>query len=162
MTQDRVAANKVVSVIYSIKDEQGETIEHTDLPVSYIHGGRSDMFEKIERELEGKTVDDRVQVTLGPDEAFGDHNPGLTFTDDIENVPEALRFVGAELEAQNAEGETLKFIVTGIKDSKLTVDANHPMAGKTVTFHVKVADVRDATSTELASGQPEELGLPIH
>ncbi len=154
MTQDQIDSNKVVSLIYSIVDDKGEILEQSDLPVSYIHGGHSDLFEKLELALTGKTVGDEVNVTLSPDEGFGQHNPDLSFTDDLENVPEELRYVGAELEAQNATGEVMKFVVSEISDNKFTVDGNHPFAGKTVTFRVKVAEVRAATSEELKSGQP--------
>jgi FKBP-type peptidyl-prolyl cis-trans isomerase SlyD len=164
MTEARVAPNKVVSITYTIVDDAGELRERVDLPVSYIHGGRSKLFPQIERVLHGKRVGDVVKVTLAPEEGFGPHDPGLAFTDDLENVPDDLRFLGAELEAQNAEGEVLKFVVTEIRDGKLTVDANHPLAGKTVTFEVTVAEVRDADVDELMRGEPANTygGLPVH
>jgi len=156
--QPQIESNKVVSLTYSILDEKGEILEQTDLPISYIHGGHSDLFEKLERALTGKTIGDEVSVTLSPEEGFGQHNPDLTFTDDLENVPEELRYVGAELEAQNASGEPMRFIISEIGDNQLTVDGNHPFAGKTVTFKVKVAEVRDATTEELSNGQPNNPG----
>jgi FKBP-type peptidyl-prolyl cis-trans isomerase SlyD len=60
-------------------------------------------------------------------------------------VPPELRRLGASLEAQNASGEMLTFVVKRIENGKLTVDANHPLAGQTVKFRVTVRDVRDAT-----------------
>lgn len=156
--QPQIESNKVVSLTYSILDEDGEILEQSNLPISYIHGGQGDLFEKLERALTGKTIGDEVSVTLSPEEGFGQHNPDLTFTDDLENVPEELRYVGAELEAQNASGEVLKFVVSDIGDNQLTVDGNHPFAGKTVTFRVKVAEVRDATAEELSTGQPTTPG----
>jgi len=128
------------------------------LPIHYVHGGKSDLFEKLEVALSGKSIGDQVSVTLSPEEGFGQHNPDLTFTDDLENVPEELRFVGAKLEAQNADGEPMKFVVSKVKESELTVDANHPMAGKTVIFKVKVADIRDASSDEARTGQAASTG----
>jgi FKBP-type peptidyl-prolyl cis-trans isomerase SlyD len=126
MTQTQITPNKVVSLVYSIFDEEGKILEQSDLPISYIHGGHSDLFEKLERALNGKSVGDEVSVTLPPEEGFGPHNPDLTFSDDLENVPLELRYVGAELEAQNANGEVLKFVVSEINDNKMTVDGNHP------------------------------------
>jgi FKBP-type peptidyl-prolyl cis-trans isomerase SlyD len=158
MTHTQIQSNKVVSLTYSILDDKGEILEQSDLPVSYVHGGHSDLFEKLEQALTGKTVGDEVSVTLSPEEGFGQHNPDLTFTDDLENVPPELRYVGAELEAQNASGEVMKFVISSIDDNMLTVDGNHPFAGKTVTFRVKVADVRDATAEEMQSGQPTSPG----
>ncbi|MFV1996679.1 MAG: peptidylprolyl isomerase [Acidiferrobacterales bacterium] len=158
MSTPRIETNKVVSLTYSILDDMGEILEQSDLPISYVHGGKSELFEKLEAALAGKTIDDQISVTLNPDEGFGQHNPDLTFTDDLENVPEELRFVGAELEAQNADGESMKFLVSKIKDTELTVDANHPMAGKTVVFKVKVTDIRDASSDEARSGKVTSAG----
>ena len=156
--QSEITSNKVVSLVYSIIDDKGEILEQSELPISYIHGGHSDLFEKLEQELTGKTVGDEVSVTLSPEEGFGAHNPDLTFIDDMENVPPELRYVGAELEAQNANGEVMKFVVSDISENKMTVDGNHPFAGKTVTFRVKVAEVRDATAEELKTGQPITFG----
>jgi FKBP-type peptidyl-prolyl cis-trans isomerase SlyD len=154
---ETVTKDKVVSLTYAIHDQNGKTFESTDVPVSYVHGGKSDLFEKIEQELNGKTVGDKIEVILKADEAFGQHNPDLTFTDDVDNMPPQLRRVGAQLEAQNANGDMLQFVVTNIKDGKLTVDANHPLAGQTVKFLVEVKGVRDATEQEVSTGVVEEL-----
>lgn len=149
----RIAKNKVVSVTYQVHDEQGLLLERYDFPVSYVHGVDSELFEKIEQALEGRTVGDTVQVTLTPAEGFGEHRPELTFTDDLDNVPHEYRRIGAEVMFQNDRGETITMTVTRIRDGKLTVDGNHPFAGKTVVFTVKVEDVRDATPQELAEAR---------
>lgn len=152
-----IESNKVVSLTYSILDDQGKILEHSDMPIHYVHGGNSDMFEKLQAALTGKTIGDQVSVSLSPEEGFGPHNPDLTFTDELENVPEELRFVGAELGVKNADGESMKFIVSEIKNNELTVDANHPLAGKTVIFKAKVTDIRDASSGEIRTGQPVSI-----
>ena len=59
-----------------------------------------------------------------------------------------------QFEAQDSKGETMLFNVVGINDEKLTVDANHPLAGQTVKFEVEIKEIRDASSEELANGQP--------
>lgn len=159
MTQ-RVAKNKVISVTYEIQDESGQVLERYDLPVSYVHGVNHELFEKIERALEGSAIGDTVAVTLTPEEGFGTYRPELTFTDDLENVPYEYRRVGAEVMFQSDRGETITMVVTRIVDGKLTVDGNHPFADKTVTFLVKVVDIRDATPQELAHGLPSEGGHP--
>lgn len=154
---ETVTKDKVVSVIYAIHDQHGETFEYTDVPVNYVHGGNSDLFGKIERVLEGKTVGDKIEVTLTSDEAFGEHDPDLTITDDSDNVPPELRKLGTQLEAQNANGDLLQFVVTRIEDGKLTVDANHPLAGQTVKFFVEVKGIRDATKQEASTGVAADL-----
>ncbi len=135
-------------------------LEQSDLPISYVHGGKHDLFEKIEHELEGAVVSDTIAVLLTPDEAFGAHDPDLTFTDDIENVPMEFRHVGAEVEMMNDKGDSRQFVVTRIENGKLTVDGNHPMAGKVITFNIKVTDIRDATPEEITNGV-EPMAMPV-
>jgi FKBP-type peptidyl-prolyl cis-trans isomerase SlyD len=160
MSDKLVNRNKVVSFVYSIVDESGELLEQSDLPISYVHGGKHDLFEKVEQALDGALVGDTVEVQLTAEQGFGAHDPELTYTDSIENVPEEFRRVGAEVEMMNDQGDSKKFTVTRIEDGKLTVDGNHPMAGKTVIFHIKVMDVRDATTAEQANGV-DAMAMPI-
>ncbi len=148
----RVGPNKVVSITYRILDEDGTLLEQVDLPVSYVHGGRSNLIEKVERALDGHAVGDEVEVTLTPTEGFGEHDPSLTYTDDLENVPEQFRKVGAQVEMQNDRGEVKTFVVSRIENGKLTVDGNHPLAGKHLKFILKIDAVRDATEEELRDG----------
>lgn len=155
MTEQRIAPAKLVTLTYRITDTEGNVLEQNDMPVSYLHGGYSDLFDKVERALEGKTAGDVVEVTLNPDEGFGDHDPNLTFTDDLDNVPPEFRRIGAEVEMQNEAGDTRTFIVTRIENGQLTVDCNHPFAGKTVRFRIEIQAVRDATLEEL-----REAGAP--
>jgi FKBP-type peptidyl-prolyl cis-trans isomerase SlyD len=162
MTAEPIGKDKVVSLTYMLLNQRGDVFEQSDVPISYLHGHESGLFEKVEHALEGRRPGDSVQVTLAPEEGFGRHDPALTFTDDLENVPPELRYIGAQLEAQNADGEILTFIVTDIANGKLTVDANHPLAGQTVQFHVTVRDVRDATPDELIRGHAQGSGVPLH
>ena len=154
MRDDQVVRNKVVALTYVLRNAQGEIFEYSDLPVEYLHGSGSELFAKIEQSLEGHHVGEQVTVKLTPEEGFGPHMPGLTFTDDLDNVPPEYRHVGARLEAQNAKGEAMTFVVTRIEGGKLTVDANHPLAGQTVQFDVTIRGLRDATPEELRQGQP--------
>ena len=160
MSGQSVNQNKVVSFVYSIVDESGELLEQSDIPISYVHGGKHDLFEKVEQGLDGAVVGDTVQVQLTPEEGFGAHDPDLTYTDDIENVPPEFHRIGAEVEMMNDQGETKKFTVTRIEGGKLTVDGNHPMAGKTIIFRIKVTDIRDATPTEQVDGV-EAMAMPV-
>ncbi len=152
MTDAVVGKHKVVSIVYQIRNEAGDIMEQIDYPVSYVHGGPSDLIEKVESALEGTAVGDSVEVVLEPDEAFGPYDPALTFTDDLENVPPQFRHVGAEVEMQNDQGESRTFTVAKIENGKLTVDGNHPMAGRQVTFTVTVKEIRDATEAEIKQG----------
>lgn len=162
MNEQKVGRNKAVYVTYSIIDQSGLVYEQYDMPVGYVHGGNSPLFEKIEAALEGHKIGDRVEVTLNPQEGFGEQDPELSFTDDIDNVPPEYRRIGAEVEFQNERGEAMQFRVSRIADGKLTVDANHPLAGQTVTFVVIVENIRDASMDEIVSGLPADQSHQLH
>lgn len=158
MSDQTVAKHKAVYLTYSILiNASGDVFEQSDVPVGYVHGADSDLFEKVEAALEGKTIGDRVEVSLSADEGFGPHRPELTFTDDLDNVPPQFRHIGAEVEFESESGQPMQFRVTRIEDGKLTIDANHPLAGKDITFIVNVAGVRDATPEEIQSGMPADM-----
>ena len=152
MSDQCAGKDKVVTFTYSILDESGEILEQSDIPINYVHGGKHDLFEKVEQALEGSAVGDTVEVTLTPEEGFGKHDPKLTYTDDLENVPPEFQHIGAEVEMQNEQGDSMKFTVISIENGKLTVDGNHPMAGQAITFHISVSGIRDATPEEIANG----------
>ena len=97
MQDQFIGKDKVVSFTYSIQDESGEIVEQSDMPISYVHGGKHDLFAKVVDAIEGCVVGDTVEVALTPEEAFGPHDPALTYTDDIENVPPEFHRVGAEV-----------------------------------------------------------------
>jgi len=149
---EKISKNKFVSLTYTITDEDDNILERIDMPIQYIQGGKSQVIEKVEAALEGHHVDDIVSVTLTPEEGFGAHQPELTFSDDIENVPPQFHSIGAEVEFKNDHGESKIFRVTHIEDDKLTVDGNHPFAGKTIIYNITVKEVRDATVDEMTNG----------
>ncbi|MBE9567064.1 MAG: FKBP-type peptidyl-prolyl cis-trans isomerase [Proteobacteria bacterium] len=149
---EKITQNKFVSLVYTITDEDDNILERIDMPIQYIQGARSQVIEKIEIALDGHKVGDLVHVTLDSEEGFGAHDPELTFSDDINNVPPQFHSIGAEVEFQNDKGESKIFRVTNIEDGKLTVDGNHPFAGKTITYNITVKEVRDATADELKHG----------
>ncbi len=156
---DTIKRDKFVSLTYTITDENDEILERIDMPVNYVHGRDSQVIEKVEKALEGCAQGDEVSVELSPDEGFGEHQAELTFIDQIDNVPPEFRHVGAEVEFQNDKGESRMFRVTKIEDGKLTVDGNHPFAGKVITYNIKVNAVRNATPDEIANGAAQTQSL---
>jgi FKBP-type peptidyl-prolyl cis-trans isomerase SlyD len=148
---DTIQRGKLVTLTYSIADDRGNVLEQNDLPLSFVYGSDTELIGGIDDAIRGRQAGDEVSVQLGPDQAFGPHDPDLAFTDDIANVPPQFRYLGAELPMQNDAGEQKTFYVTRIEDGRLTVDGNHPLAGKVLTVHLKVHEVRDATSEDALS-----------
>ena len=151
-----VTQNKLVTITYIIKDDAGETIEQNDVPVSYVHGVGSELLPALEKALEGHEVDDIVSVTILPEDGFGIYDPELMFSDKMDNVPEEFRYVGAQAEFQNENGDTKMFIVSKIEGEMLTLDGNHPFAGKTIHFDATIHDIRDASEEEIANKTPSQ------
>ena len=154
----QVEENKVVSVTYYIEDESGETVERIDIPVSFLYGEKSGLFKKVNKAIDGLELGSEISVVLEPKDGFGVLNPDLTFTDQIENVPAEYRSIGSQAEFSNESGETRKFVVTHVDEGTVTLDGNHPFAGKTMSFHIKITDIREPTSDELKNGVSQTPG----
>jgi FKBP-type peptidyl-prolyl cis-trans isomerase SlyD len=161
MSAEIISAGKYVSLSYAISDLEGNLLEQSELPVNYVHGGATELIGGMDKVVLGMSAGDEIALTLGSDEAFGEYRPELTFTDYIENVPSEIRHLGAELQMQNEEGEIKSFIVTKIEDGRLTVDGNHPLAGKALSVRIKILEVRDATPEDQLTNslprQPKKL-----
>ena len=156
---DIIAKNKFVSLTYTITDETDEIVERIDLPVPLILGHNSQLIDKIENALIGKKAGDTISVELTAEEGFGPHQPDLTFTDDLQNVPEEFQRIGAEVQFQNDKGESKEFRVVSIENGKLTVDGNHPLAGKAINYNITIAEVRDPTPEEMTNGVESQPSL---
>ena len=148
-----ITTNKFVELTYRIIDQtNGEVIEQVEEPLGYVQGDNTLLFNQVTKELEGKSVGDDVEILLKAEDAFGAKLEELIFTDEINNVPVEYRFIGAAVTMQNDKGGTKDFIVSSIEDGKLTIDGNHPLAGKDIIFYVEVLSVRDATADEIIEG----------
>jgi len=145
-----VRPGKYVSLTYSIADERGDILEQTDIPLGYIHGGKTELLGGMDDAVAGKQAGDQVDLVVPPETGFGPHDPSLTFTDSLENVPPEFRFVGAEVPMQSESGDLRTFYVTRIESGRLTVDGNHPLAGRKLRVRVNIQEVRDPTQEEMA------------
>ena len=148
MSDDIIKPGKYVGLTYTIVDERGEVVEQHDVPLGFVYGSDTELIGNMDKAVAGKRVGDRLEVKVPPEQGFGAHDPNLTFTDTVENVPPQFRQLGAEVQMQNEQGETKSFYVTRIADGEVTVDGNHPLAGKDLTVRVTITEVRDARPGE--------------
>jgi FKBP-type peptidyl-prolyl cis-trans isomerase SlyD len=147
-----ITNGKFVSLTYVIADVDGNILEQNDIPVSYVYGGEMELLGGVDRVLRGKQVGERVEIDVSAvDAGFGDHDPNLTFTDDIDNVPPEFRQLGAEVQMQNDQGDVKSFFVTKMENGKLTVDGNHPLAGKALKLTIDIKEIRDSTPDDRVS-----------
>lgn len=160
MSTQIVQKNKYVLFSYTIFDaDEGGILEQVNIPMGYVHGGEQRMFNKVEQAMEGAGIGDEIEVTLNANEAFGEIDEALIFTDSMENVPSEFHQVGAEVEFQNDQGEAKTFTVTKIEGGLMTIDGNHPLVGKRLIFKVTIRDIRDASKKEIDTGRPSKFTL---
>ncbi len=155
----QVSKHKVVTIDYTLRDEQGSVIDSSSggEPFSYIQGIGS-VIPGLEQALEGHNPGESVTVRIPPEQAYGERDEAL-----VQVVPRSLFgpdqevAVGMQFQAETESGTRIVTVV-GVEDDRVTVDANHPLAGATLTFDVTVVDVRDATPEELEHGHVHEAG----
>lgn len=151
-----ITRNAVVSLDVELSDIWGNLIQKSEEPVQYLHGGYGDIFPAVEAALEGRQEQDRVEVRLEPEDAFGAYDEELILLVARDQFPEGLE-VGMRVEGESvdAEGGTL-FTVTDMAEDKVVLDGNHPLAGLALKFECTVAGVRPATETEIANGSADD------
>jgi len=147
-----IVKDTVVTITYKVNDLEGNLLEQSDEPVSYLHGGYDNIFPLVEEALEGKQVGDTVDIKLQPADAFGEYEESLVRMETREVFPETIevgmQFVGSPMDG----GEEMLYTVTDIADDKVVVDANHPYAGQAVHFQCIVAEIRPASADEVSHG----------
>ena len=151
----QVEKNKVVGIHYTISvDEEGEVFSNLDFePEEYVHGAIA-IFPMVAKALEGHKVKDEVEITLLPQHAYGAMNEKLIKTFSItlfENIDDIE--IGSFI--QIPDGTEAKLLQKN-KDTIL-VDANHPFAGATLHYKIKIASIRQATELEIQRGLTEAL-----
>ena len=148
-----IADRRIATVHFTLRDEQGQAITstHGHAPLVYMHGTGS-IMPGLEQALAGKSPGDAFSVTIAPEAGFGPRHELLVQTLPRDKLgASAAPAVGAKLTAQTAKGP-LEVVVTAIDDDTVTVDGNHPLAGRTVQAQVEVVDVRLATPEEQQFG----------
>ncbi|WP_037587098.1 FKBP-type peptidyl-prolyl cis-trans isomerase [Stenoxybacter acetivorans] len=147
-----IEKNSVVTLHYEMYDVNNELIDKTEEPIAYLHGGYDGIFPLMEEALQGKAVGDVVDITLSPDDAFGEQEPELVRVEPLDVFPTDVE-VGMMFEADDPEtGDVLVYRVTDIADGKAIVDGNHPLAGMRIRFKATVDGVRAATEEEVTHG----------
>ena len=162
----KIEKHSVVSLRYELINTggEGEIIEKVDEPISYLHGGYDGIFPLVEEALHGKSVGDKCSVTLKPDDAFGEYEHALVEVESRSSFPADVA-VGMQFEGAPEDADDEDFVlytVVDVTDDEVTVDGNHPLAGKTLTFNCTVTGVRQATEDELEHGHVHDEGGHLH
>lgn len=145
----------LVSIEYTLKGADGKVLDTSkdQGPLKYVHGQRR-MIPGLEKELTGMKVGGEKNVTVKPEDAYGPVNKNAFQEIPREKLPPNGLKIGAILQGQDDQGRPMKARVHEIKEKSVIIDMNHPMAGKTLYFNVKVVDVQLAPPPPPAHGAP--------
>ena len=149
----QISEQKVVSINYVLKNDEGETIDEcNDGSFLYLHGAHN-IVPGLEHALIGKIKGDQISVAVSPEEGYGEFDqekiqavPKNLFPEDQAVEP------GMAFHAEGPDGEPIQVTVREIEEESIVIDGNHPLAGVTLNFNVNVMDVREATDDELEHG----------
>jgi len=135
----------IVSIEYTLADESGKVLDSSagKEPLTYIQGA-GQIVRGLENALNGLKVGDQKKVQAKPEEGYG--LPGTKEFQEIprEKIPPDAQKVGAMLMTKSPQGQAIALRVSEVKDKTVMIDFNHPLAGKTLNFDVKVTDIKAA------------------
>ncbi len=150
-----VSKNKVVTFHYTLRDkETGEVLDSSQQygqPLTFL-AGKGEIISGLEERMQGMKEGEKKTIEVPAAEAYGQKDPNL-----IQKVPREY-FQGVELQkgmplqAQTPEGQIINMVVLDFDDQTVTVDLNHPLAGKDLVFDVEIVSIREATPEEILHG----------
>jgi len=147
-----VEKNTVVSFHYTLKDkETQEVIESSregGQPVTFLVGA-GEIIPGLENRMLGMGVGESKDIEVPAREAYGERNPELVQKAPREYFQGVPLQEGLPLQAQTPDGKTINMVVVDFDDQTVTVDMNHPLAGRDLVFEVEVIDVREASPDEI-------------
>lgn len=158
-----VSSNKVVCIHYTLRDEAGVILDSSSgrAPLAYLHG-KGNLVAGLEAALDGKSAGDRLDVTVAPEQGYGVRDDRL-----VQIVPRtkfgnaAGVAPGMRVRADGPQGPRIMTVVRVERDL-VTVDANHPLAGRTLRYQVEITEIRRATREELQHGHVHGPGGHHH
>jgi FKBP-type peptidyl-prolyl cis-trans isomerase SlyD len=150
-----VTKDCVVSIDYTLFDDHGEVLDTSNglEPLLYLHGSNA-IIPGLEKALEGKVAGDTFSVTVPAAEAYGLRDEQLVVEVPLDRFKGADAVeAGMQFQAETSEGSQI-VTVTSVGNGMATIDANHPLAGKDLTFDITVVSIRPATAEEIEHGHP--------
>ena len=159
-----IATNKAVSIEYTLTNDAGDVIDSSagGAPLVYLQGA-GNIIPGLEKALEGKAVGDELDVTVEPEDAYGEYSAELVSTLNksmFEGVDQLE--VGMQFHASAPDGQMQIVTIRDLDGDDVTVDGNHPLAGQRLNFQVKIINIRDASQEEIAHGHVHGEGGHHH
>jgi FKBP-type peptidyl-prolyl cis-trans isomerase SlyD len=147
-------SNKVIKIEYTLNDANTKAQLDTNVggsPLEFITD-MGQIIPGLEKELINLKTGDKTDVVVQPVDAYGEYNNEALTTLPKEQFADIELVEGMTLYGTGESGETVQVQVKNITETEVTIDYNHPMAGKTLMFNVTILDVRPATEEEIQAG----------
>ena len=160
----QVSEQKVVTMNYEVADDQGQLIDRSEEggPLAYIHGN-GQLIPGLETALEGRGKGDKIAVHVPPEQGYGERDEEGVQTVARNQFDDSVEIeVGMQFEAQDEDEGHQIVTVVAVDGENITLDTNHPLAGKNLRFEVEILDVRDASTEELSHGHVHGPGGHDH
>ena len=157
----KIEKHKVVRFHYTLTDDEGQTLDSSrerDEPMTYLHGA-GNIIPGLERAMEGRESGDSFEVTVAPEEAYGERREANVQRVALKKLglkPQQLK-PGMVLNLQTTQGPA-QVTVLKVGRFNVDVDANHPLAGQSLNFDEEVVEIRDASEEEQAHGHAHGPG----
>jgi FKBP-type peptidyl-prolyl cis-trans isomerase SlyD len=138
---ETVSHGKVISLEYTVKLEDGQVVD-TNVggdPLTYTQGAHQ-IIRGVESAVEGMEVGETKQAVVSPAEGYGDRDQNALHEIPKEKVPQEAK-VGTQLHGKDSSGREIRPTVSAIKGETVVLDFNHPLAGKTLHFDLKVLNI---------------------
>jgi FKBP-type peptidyl-prolyl cis-trans isomerase SlyD len=147
-----VAPDHIVLMNYRLVDDAGKELDASqeNEPLAYLHG-RNSIIPGLENALTGLKAGDKKEVTVTPANGYGERQNDLQFTLPRSQFGDQTPQIGMMIELQ-AQEDNLVAHVVALDENSVTLDGNHPMAGKTLHFSIEIVSVRPATQEEIEHG----------
>ncbi len=142
-----VSNGKQVTLEYTLKlDDQSVVDTNVGGEPLKVTQGHHEVIPGLEKALEGMAPGEKKKVTVAPTEAYGTVDPKAFQEVDRKMVPVESQKVGTQLEGTTTDGKKVYPRIAEVKNETIVLDFNHPLAGKTLYFDVKILDVAQATT----------------
>lgn len=145
-----VKDNLVITLDYKliVEDEMMESTKDGE-PIKFIQG-IGQIIPGLENALYGLKIGDQKTVVIQPEDGYGEYDPESLQEAKKEEFSEEIPLdVGTFLDLEDDEGDILSAQIVAAEEDTVTLDFNHPLAGKTLTFKITLTDLRPATKEEL-------------
>ena len=158
----QIGPKTVVGIDYTLKGDDGEAIDTSQgrEPLTYLHGA-GNLVPGLERALEGKAAGESLEVTLTPDDGYGQRDEKMVRNLPLRKIADPKPQAGRRYRAMLDDGHQI-VLVKSVQGDYASVDGNHPLAGMNLHFQVKVVEVRAATDEEVQHGHVHGSGGHHH